>query len=151
MSFYKNRDGLLVGKGPLYTIKNALATVNTEAHGDTAIGDLSGAEIEATPTPELIKTARIPKGAVIEAARIVVDEAFDGTLSVKVYDADGVEDTTNTLWAADVADTDLTAGAVVNGGGSLIGEQLVDGDRWVAVVSSDATAGTGRLVVRYAK
>lgn len=103
-----------------------------------------------------VPEAAIPDGALIKAAVLTVDTAFDSgstaTLSVGLVKADGTEvDNDGLIDAATEANMD-TAGKVITGGGALINTVLAAGAPcyvWVSVQTATFTVGHGRLKITY--
>ena len=123
----------------------------------TALADDSGVNYAAG---EFVNAAKIPAGAFILSAEVVVDTAATGTagddLIVGAYTVSPttgllvVEDIDGFVTAANGDLANLTAGNVITGSGALVGA-TVTGDVVVAAVQAGTafTAGAARVRVEY--
>ena len=152
MPFYTNSDGLQQQYGPHGVLSGA-----KEAAGSGTkkflILDFNGVGlVDATPVLDL-SAARLPAGAYVIAATLLVEVTFTGataTLDIGTFKAsDGTAlDIDGFVAASAVAG--LTAGADIAGAGAQIGTIIAEDTYVIATYNTAAfTAGKARCVIEY--
>ena len=151
-SFYTNADGLQQQYGTRSVLSGAkeAAGVGVKKH---LILDFNGVGlVDTTPVLDL-SAARLPAGAYVISATLLVETTFTGataTLDIGTFKAsDGTAlDIDGFVAAAAVAT--LTAGADIAGAGAQIGTIIAEDTYVIATYNTAAfTAGKARCVIEY--
>lgn len=155
-----NNDGLEIRFGLEQAKLAEGGKVSAMSDVQELIIDILGVDVPTTDAP-IEKHVGIPQGAFVESAILYVTTTFVGataTLDVgtmeDVGDGTYVIEDVNGLIAAEVV-ANLTAGAVITGGGALIGAQTgTETGAYPHVISygwntAAFTAGAGQLVIKY--
>ena len=151
-SFYTNADGLQQQYGTRGVLSGAkeAAGVSVKKY---LILDFNGVGlVDTTPVLDL-SAARLPAGAYVIAATLLVEVTFTGataTLDIGTFKAsDGTALVIDGLVAAATV-ASLTAGADIAGAGSQIGTIIAQDTYVVATYNTAAfTAGKARCVIEY--
>lgn len=152
MGFYTNADGLQQNYGPRSALVGGKEATGVGVKKFLML-DFNGVDlVDATPTIDR-SAARLPAGAHVIAATLLVETTFVGataTLDIGTFGADDglVLDLDGFVAASAVAT--LTAGADIAGAGAQIGTIIAE-DTYVLPTYNTAafTAGKARLVVEY--
>ncbi len=152
MPFYTNSDGLQQQYGP----RGVLSGAKEAAGGGVKkflILDFNGVGlVDTTPVLDL-SAARLPAGAYVIAATLLVEVTFTGataTLDIGTFKAsDGTALAIDGFVSAAAVAT-LTAGADIAGAGAQIGTIIAQDTYVVATYNTAAfTAGKARCVIEY--
>ena len=152
MPFYTNSDGLQ----QQYGTRGVLSGAKEAAGGGVKkflILDFNGVGlVDTTPVIDL-SAARLPAGAYVIAATLLVEVTFTGataTLDIGTFKAsDGTALAINGFVAASAV-AGLTAGADIAGAGAQIGTIIAEDTYVVATYNTAAfTAGKARCVIEY--
>ena len=151
-SFYTNADGLQQQYGTRGVLSGAKEATGVGVK-KFLILDFNGVGlVDATPTIDR-SAARLPAGAYVIAATLLVETTFvgaTGTLDIGTFGADDglVLDLDGFVAAEAVAG--LTAGADIAGAGAQIGTIIAEDTYVVATYNTAAfTAGKARCVIEY--
>lgn len=151
-SFYTNSDGLQQQYGTRGVLVGAKESAGVGVR-KSLILDFNGVGlVDATPVLDL-SAARLPAGAYVIAATLLVEVTFTGataTLDIGTFKAsDGtVLDIDGFVAASAVAG--LTAGADIAGAGAQIGTIIAEDTYVIATYNTAAfTAGKARCVIEY--
>lgn len=151
-SFYTNADGLQQQYGP----RGVLSGAKEAAGGGVKkflILDFNGVGlVDTTPVLDL-SAARLPAGAYVIAATLLVEVTFTGataTLDIGTFKAsDGTALDIDGFVAAEAV-AGLTAGADIAGAGAQIGTIIAEDTYVIATYNTAAfTAGKARCVIEY--
>ena len=154
--FWINNDGLKVGFGPRTTDNPEAGPIKTEGLRKEIIKRVYDAAIDVPATDTAATEGDqvpIPANAVGVRAWFRVTEDFVGagaSLNVGVKAKDGTTiDVDGFIAAEGVAN--LTAGAVIEGDGALIGAIVADEPAYITFTYAGAafTAGAGELTIEY--
>ena len=151
-SLYTNADGLQQHYGTRVVSQGAgEKTGNTFTKTITL--DFNGVGLADTAPVIDRSQARLPKGAYVKSATLLVETTFTGdtaTLDVGTFKAsDGTELDMNGLIAAEAV-AGLVAGADFAGAGAQIGTIIAQDSYIVPTYNTAAfTAGKGRVIVEY--
>lgn len=151
-----NADGLKVGFGTRHTDNTQAGPYKTEGLFKQVEKRIFGVDVPSSDTSAVQgDEVPIPYNAVGVRAYIEVVEAFDSagdaaTLSIGLKEKDGTEITAAGI-DADVAEADLTAGAVIVCDGAYIDTSVGDVDAYIKFTygTEAFTAGEAVLVIEY--
>lgn len=152
---WTNNDGLKIGFGTLDTTNDQAGEVHTKGISKELVKVLNDASTVADTDTAAVQGDEypIPADAIIQRAYFVVDTAFAGAtavLDIGVKQKDGTNiDDDGIDSAIDV--TSLTAGAVIECDGALVGAEVGANDAYIMFTYDTAafTAGAGRLYIEY--
>ena len=152
MPFYTNSDGLQQQYGPRGVLVGAKEAAGVGVKKFLTL-DFNGVGlVDATPVIDL-SAARLPAGAYVIAATLLVKTTFTGataTLDIGTFKAsDGTALAINGFVAASAV-AGLTAGARIAGAGAQIGTIIAEDTYVLATYNTAAfTAGKARCVIEY--
>ena len=107
------------------------------------IGTITATDRAGVPNPiDAYLVGAIPKGAIITATYMRVEEAFDGTTPLVSVGVDGA--TTKFFSAVDLSTVALTPGTT-----GLDGINLVSEDLLMTTSASDSTVGKASVIIEY--
>jgi hypothetical protein len=151
-SFYTNADGLQQQYGTRSVLSGAkeAAGVGVKKY---LILDFNGVGLADTAPVLDLSAARLPAGAYVISATLLVETTFTGataTLDIGTFKAsDGTELDMNGFVAAEAV-AGLTAGADIAGAGAQIGTIIAQDAYVIATYNTAAfTAGKARCVIEY--